>query len=224
MKTYAIIPAGGSGSRIGTAMPKQFIEINGREIIAYTLQVFNSSSLIDEIVVSTRVEYFEKIEKIKTENGFNKITAIVEGGAERQDSVFNGLKQLKCSADDLVAVHDAARPLLPQAVLTEAILKAKETQSIVVAIKAKDTLLKGAEKVDEYVDRENLYYAQTPQIFSYEILKTAFEKAASSRLTFTDESSIVLNAGHPVNIVEGSAFNFKVTTPDDVNFIKSILS
>lgn len=222
MRTVAIIPAGGSGSRSGYSVPKQFLKINGKELIAYTLEVFQKSKLINEIVVAVHSNFFDKMKKIKNKYGITKLKNIVEGGGERQDSVFNALSSLKLNATDLVVVHDAARPLLPQSVLTEAIKTAKAKGNALVCIKASDTLLKSSEKEFKYLDRSEIFYVQTPQIFQFGDLVIGFNKAYKHSFKGTDESSIMHFAGAKIFITPGSILNYKITTQDDIKILKQL--
>jgi len=216
MKTFAIIPAGGKGTRSSTEVPKQYLKFSGRELIAYTLEVFQKNHLVDEIIVSAEPTYFDLINKIKKKYKLTKLANVVEGGKERQDSVFNALKSINADNDDLVAVHDAARPLLPETILTKAIRTAKEKGNALVCLKARDTLLKGDQVVKEYVDRSEFYYVQTPQIFKYGDLMKAMKKAYEKNFIGTDESMLIKQLGIDINIVEGSMLNFKVTTATDI--------
>ncbi len=223
MKTVAIIPSGGIGSRILSSIPKQYVKVLGKELIAYTLQVFQNSNFIDEIIIPAQPSYFDLLNSIKEKFNLDKIVKIIEGGKKRQDSVSNGLKQLSLTDEDLVIVHDAARPLLSQELLEKSINEAKKYDSIVVAKKASDTLIKGGGIVGEYLDRTNIYYAQTPQIFRYKILLEAFKLANESNFLGTDESMLVKNANFDVRIVEGETTNFKVTTQSDLELLEHIL-
>ena len=215
MKIFAIIPSGGSGLRMNNPpclpdrqVPKQYIRINVKEIISYTLEVFQKCDLIDEIIISACKDYFDLLHTIKNNYSFSKISKIVEGGEERQHSVFNALKSINANDDDLIIVHDAVRPLLPRDILMKAIETAKISGSAVVAIKAKDTLVKGLGSVISYIDRQDIFYVQTPQIFHFRILMDAFIKAEKEEFIGTDESMLVQRAGNNVNIVSGSSFNF----------------
>jgi 2-C-methyl-D-erythritol 4-phosphate cytidylyltransferase len=227
MKTYAIIPAGGKGKRSGTKIPKQYLKINDKELIVYTLEVFQKNNLVDEIIISAESGYHKKLGSLVKKYKLSKVSLIVEGGKERQDSVYNALLSLSSpSSDDLIAVHDAARPLLPQTVLTNALMTAKKKGNAVVCIKAKDTLVKGKDKIEEYLNRNEVYYVQTPQVFRYKDLKKAMDAAYNENYYGTDESMLVhrilrINRiGVKINIVEGSVFNFKVTSKDDVEMLK----
>ncbi len=224
MKTIAIIPAAGIGKRIDSGVPKQFLKINGKEIIAYTLSVFQKNKLIDEIVVPAQREYFDLLNDIKRKYGFTKLVKIIEGGEERQDSVFAALKNSGAENTDFIAVHDAARPLLSQELLTKAIFEARKHNCIVTAIKARDTLIVGNGNVTDYLDRNKIYYAQTPQIFQYGILMEAMIKAEAGNFKGTDESMLVNKYSGKVKIVEGETINFKITTKPDLELFRQIIS
>jgi 2-C-methyl-D-erythritol 4-phosphate cytidylyltransferase len=223
MKTIAIIPSGGLGSRILSSIPKQYIKVLGKELIVYTLQIFQNCDLVDEIIIPAQPTYFNLLNEIKEKFRLNKISNIIEGGKERQDSVFNGIKQLKLNNNDLVIVHDAARPLLSTTLLENSIKAAKKYDSIVVAKKASDTLIKGNSHVEEYLDRTNIYYAQTPQIFRYKILNEAFEFAKKNNYYGTDESMLVKRANYNIKIIEGETINFKVTSQSDLQLLEQLL-
>lgn len=222
MTTMAIIPAGGKGLRSGSATPKQYLKVNGKEIIVYTLQTFHNNKLIDRIIIAAEPEYFNLLIKLIKKYKLNKVDLIVEGGNTRQDSVYNAVLSSGADANDVLVVHDAARALLPEAVLFKAILTAKKKGNALVCIKAKDTLIKGKSVVNEYLDRDEVYYVQTPQIFKYRDLQRAFRKAHNEQFVGTDESMLVKRTGKKVNIVEGSVFNFKITTKEDVELFKKL--
>jgi len=222
MKTFVIIPAGGKGKRGGTATPKQYLRFHGKELIVYTLEVFQRNNLVDEIIISAEQPYHTLLNKIAKDYNLTKISQLVEGGEERQDSVYNALMAMKADDGDLVAVHDAARPMLSDAILTKAINTAKEKGNALVCMKARDTLLKGDHIVKEYVDRSEIYYVQTPQIFRYKDLKKAMKKAYEKNFIGTDESMLIKELGIDINIVEGSMLNFKVTTMTDIEMFEKL--
>lgn len=224
MKKIVIIPSGGKGLRLGHEVPKQYIKIFGKELIAYTIDIFEKCSEIDSIVISAQKEFFDLLKNIIIENKFKKVIKIIEGGKERQDSVYNALSSLSANNEDLILVHDAARPLLPQKTLLNALQIAKEFDNVVVALKAKDTLLKGDNFVSDYLDRSDIYYAQTPQIFRFSVLKKSMEEAKSKNFVGTDESMLVHKSSHNVMIAEGSLFNFKVTTKEDLDMFTSLVN
>jgi 2-C-methyl-D-erythritol 4-phosphate cytidylyltransferase len=224
MKTIAVIPAGGKGIRSGTAAPKQYLKFNDKELIVYTLDIFQQNETIDEIVISAEGDYINFLNELKEKYNLSKISKVVEGGNTRQDSVYNALKSLAdIDDDDLIAVHDAARPLLPQNILLNAIDSAKQKGNALVCIKAKDTLIKGNKVVESYLDRDEVYYVQTPQIFPYSILMKAMKNAYKNNFVGTDESMLVRQIGEKVNIVEGSVYNFKITTADDIKLFEKLV-
>ena len=223
MSCIAIIPAGGKGFRSGFSTPKQYLKVNGKEIIVYTLQTFQKNKLINKILIAAEPEYFSLLLKLVRKYELNKVKLIVEGGSTRQQSVFNAVLASEAGDNDLLIVHDAARALLPSDVLTNAILTAKKSGNALVCIKAKDTLIKGKKSVDEYLNREEVYYVQTPQIFKYKDLYKALIKAEKENFIGTDESMLVKKIGKKVNIVEGSVFNFKITTKEDVELFKKLV-
>lgn len=222
MKTYAIIPSGGIGKRLESSLPKQYVKINGKELIAYTLEIFQKCKLIDEIIISAQPDFFSLIEKIKSTYNISKLSKIVEGGKERQDSVFNALKEIDGNDTDIIAVHDAARPLLPIPVLETALQTAKKFDNVIVATKATDTLVSGENFVNAYLDRSSTFHVQTPQISKFNILLDAMESAYNENYVGTDESILLYRASKKIKIVEGSFFNFKVTTQSDLDLFKII--
>lgn len=234
MNLFVVIPAGGKGKRSGTETPKQYLKFHGKELIVYTLEVFQKNNLVDEIIISAEKEYFPLLNEIKRKFNLTKISMIVEGGEERQDSVYNALKAIKTEGassddyarlnDDLILVHDAARPLLPDNILTKAINTAKEKGNALVCLKARDTLLKGDQLVSEYIDRSEMYYVQTPQIFKYGDLMKAMKKAYEKNFIGTDESMLIKELGIDINIVEGSMLNFKVTTATEIEMFEKLIA
>ena len=224
MKVITIIPAGGKGVRSGHDSPKQYLKVNDKELIVYTLEVFQKNKLIDEILVAAEPEYFDLLQNLKENYKLNKIVGVIEGGDSRQASVFNGIKSItNVSDEDLIVVHDAVRPLLPQSVLTNAIEEAKLKGNSLVCIKARDTLIKGVTFVQNYIDRDEVFYVQTPQIFPYSVMLKAMANANNSNFVGTDESMLVRQIGEKVNIVEGSVYNFKITTNDDIEMFKKLI-
>lgn len=225
MRIFTIIPAGGKGTRSGFNLPKQYLKINGKEIIAYTLEVFQNNRSVDEIIISADPLYFNLLNKIKKKHSLSKLTMLINAGKERQDSVYNGLMSLSASTGDLIIVHDAVRPLLSPTVLSRAIKTAGEKGNALVCIKSKDTLIHGKEIVDKYFDRDGVYYVQTPQIFEYSILKKAMAKAVKNKFLGTDESMLVQRLHiQKINIVEGSVFNFKVTSKEDIFLFSKLVT
>ncbi len=223
MKTIAIIPAGGIGKRSGFMVPKQYVKFNNKELIAFTLQVFQKNKHVDEIIVAASKEYFPLLQKIKKNYRLTKLKKIISGGKERQDSVFNALLAADAEGNDLVAVHDAARPLLPQEILTSAINTAKLKGNALVCLRPGDTLITGHQFVKSYLNREEIYYVQTPQVFKYQDLLMSMKKAQKNNFIGTDESILIKRLGKRIHIVEGSQLNFKITTKQDIQLFKQII-
>jgi len=223
MRTIAIIPAGGKGLRSGSATPKQYLKVNGKPIIVYTLQTFQKNKLVDKIIIVSEPEYFNLLIKLVKLYKLSKVELIVEGGKTRQDSVYNAVLSSGADDNDFLIVHDAARALLTEEVLTNAITTAKQKGNALVCIKAKDTLIKGKKTVDEYLNRDEVYYVQTPQIFKYCELQRALSRAQRENFIGTDESMLINRTGKKVHIVEGSVFNFKITTKEDVALLRKLV-
>jgi 2-C-methyl-D-erythritol 4-phosphate cytidylyltransferase len=224
MKVVAIIPAGGKGTRSGNATPKQYLKFNGKELIVYPLQTLQKCKFINEIIIAVESKYSPLLIKLKKKYKLTKVSKIVKAGKERQDSVFNALLSLSLDDRDFVVVHDAARALLPLPTLNNAIRCAKEKGNALVCLPAKDTLLKGKNWVETYVDRKNIFYVQTPQIFTFGTLKKAMLKAKKDKFLGTDESMLVKRSGEKINIVEGVSINFKITTKEDISLAKKLIS
>ena len=224
MNTLAIIPASGKGIRSGFSVPKQYLKFKEKELIVYTLEVFEQNDLIDEIIISVEEAYINLLHELKVKYNLKKLSKIVKGGKERQDSVFNALISIgSLSQEIMIVVHDAVRPLLPQHILSNAIKTAKQKGNALVCMKAKDTLGTGKNVVESFLDRDKTYYVQTPQIFPYRVLLRAMENARAKNIIGTDESMLVKEIGESVNIVEGSVYNFKVTSTDDIDMFEKLI-
>jgi 2-C-methyl-D-erythritol 4-phosphate cytidylyltransferase len=223
MEFTAVIPAGGIGSRSGLSLPKQFFRINGKELIAYTIEVFQNNDMIKNIIVAAPEDYFPLLEDCKIKYGLSKISLIVKGGEQRQDSVYNALVSGNFSNNDFIAVHDAARPLLSGELLTRVLEFAAKTGNAVLALKARDTLASGGAFIESYTRREQIHYIQTPQVFRYSDLRRAFDKAYEENFYGSDESMLVHRTGIKVNLIEGSYINFKITTPEDIELFNKLI-
>lgn len=203
MKIKVIIPASGSGVRFGGKIPKQFLKIKGKEIIAHTIEKFNSIKLIDEIIISTQPENFAKVSSIIKKYNFTKVKKIVEGGKRRQDSVYNALLASESGSDDLIIVHDAVRPFVSKGKIIEIIKEVMKEKCVILGLPVAETVkrVNGKKFVEETIDRNNLYSIQTPQAFQFDILKKSFQKAYKENFNGTDESSVVENAGYKVKVI-----------------------
>lgn len=224
MKTTAIILAAGSGSRMQSEIPKQFMELCGKPVIYYSLQAF-SQSTVDEIVLVTSEPYLPVCETIKKKYDFEKIAHIVIGGTERYLSVYNGL--LAAADADYVLIHDGARPLITPPVIEAAITQVMNCEACIVAVPAKDTIKIADESgmVTETPDRKRMWQVQTPQAFSAALLRQAYQGLFDAKDTaVTDDAMIVERYGnHKVSIVPGIYENIKITTPEDLLIAKVLL-
>ena len=219
MKTTAIIVAAGSGSRFNSETPKQFLNLAGKPVIVHTIERFEAAPSVDEIILvlaADRVTGFET-------NAFHKIKAVVDGGNSRAVSVFNGLNSVT-DDNSIVAVHDAARPLVTVDAIERTIEKAKHTGAACLVAPVTDTIksIRGAE-IAATLDRSHLRRALTPQVFKIEVLRKAFE-GVELDTTITDECFLVEKLGHPIAIVEGSSTNIKITHAEDLAFAEALLN
>ena len=223
-KTSAIIVAGGVGNRMNSDIPKQFLEVLGKPVIAYTINAISKCKDIDEIVLVTLPDYIVFCKDIVDEFQFSKVSKIVCGGATRQESVYNGLREMS-EDTDVVVIHDGARPLIEPDVIRESVLSALEFGCAAVGVKMKDTIK--VVDADGYIvstaDREKLWQVQTPQTFRKEIIKSLYEDASNSSKQFTDDCMLAESVGYRVKMIEGSYENIKITTPQDIFIMKGLL-
>lgn len=219
----AIIAAAGNGTRMGEGN-KLLIEILGRPVLAYTIEAFEMCELVDEIIIAAKEEDIVEYGKIIKDNDFQKVSKIILGGDERQDSVNNGLKEINEQCE-IVLIHDGARPLISPEVIEEAILQCVQHQAVVVGVPIKDTIKTINDDFDiiDTPDRNNLWIAQTPQVFSKDIIINAYEKAKEDGYISTDDSALVERLGIKIKMIEGEYQNIKLTTKEDVKIIESFL-
>ena len=216
-KVVAIIPAAGTGQRMGAGISKQFLHLNNKPILAHTLTVFEECVFVDSIIVAVHpaeIEYCRKeiVERFK----LKKVTGIIEGGEERQDSVRNALYSA-CKSYDIAVIHDSVRPFVSQLIIKRSIDAAEKNGASVVCVPVKDTIKEVSEGyVIRTFDRKRLWAVQTPQTFKMEIIKTAHDRALKNSIKTTDDASLVEMMGYKVKIVEGSYDNIKITTPEDL--------
>ncbi|MCG6534475.1 MAG: 2-C-methyl-D-erythritol 4-phosphate cytidylyltransferase [Syntrophales bacterium LBB04] len=197
MKTVAIIPAGGSGRRLKAGMAKQYLLLNKLPVLVHALKVFEQAVIINEIIVVVPESdiKFVQDELIK-KNDLKKVTNVIAGGAERQDSVRNGLVAIddKC---DIVLVHDGVRPFVTQEMISRVVKAAKESQAASIGVKVKDTIKETQDTgfVVKTVPRQNLWLTQTPQAFHFDILQKAYAAVARDNYYGTDDASLVERIG-----------------------------
>ena len=226
MKVIAIIPSAGLGGRISSSaskkslLPKQFLKISGKEILIHTLEKFEKAKSIDEIIISSGKDQMKLAEKLVEKHKLRKVAKIVAGGKERQHSVYNAFQNVIAASSDLICVHDAVRPFISSIEIDEMISFAKKYKSVIAAVKANDTIKTGKYYVSKTLDRSKIWLVQTPQVFSFEILNRAFEKAWTENFIGTDEASIVERIGKRVYFFEIKGENRKITTTADLDYAR----
>jgi 2-C-methyl-D-erythritol 4-phosphate cytidylyltransferase len=224
----AIIPAAGSGTRLGGSTPKQFLLLAGIPIIFHTLLRFETCPEIDAVAValpvSQLVEFGEEISK----RDFQKPFHLVPGGRERSDSILNALEAIAGLSPEIVIVHDAVRPFVSTRQISNVIARAREVGAAILALPATDTI-KEVENglITRTLDRRKIYRAQTPQAFRYDLLRQANEAARAAFVPsewMTDDSLLVERLGAPIAVVEGSPDNLKITTPEDFKLAERMMT
>ena len=218
----AVVPAAGNSTRMG-GENKMLMLLDDVPVLVHTLRALDLSPWIQEIVVATREEDLVRIAQLCRDAGLQKPTKVVRGGETRTESVL--LAAMETSADtEYIAVHDGARPLVSQAVIEAAVIKAMETGAAVAAVPAKDTMkLVVNGQIRETLPREQVYHMQTPQVFDASLLKAALQAAVTAHAALTDDASAVERLGKAVAVTEGSYENLKITTPEDVAMAEAIL-
>lgn len=225
MKSSVIICAAGVGKRMKSKVAKQYIELKGRPILAHTIETFEKSDDISEIVIVTGKNDIEYVSRdIVEKYGFKKVKTVTAGGEERQHSVYNGLKAV--SADtDIVLIHDGVRPFIGSEFIHNIIAETKIHKACVLGVKVKDTIkvCDSGGYVVSTPERATLWCAHTPQVFEYGIIMKAYESAFNDGVLGTDDSMLVERIGIKVKMVEGSYSNIKITTPEDLYMGENII-
>lgn len=224
----AMVLAGGSGTRMGIEIPKQFIEVEGKPLIIHTIESFQKNSSIDAIVMVCRSDYREKLTEWIDKYKLTKVKFIADNGDTRQLSVKNGLKAISgaVKADDVILIHDGARPLITDDIINRNIDGVKEFGAVNTVIPCTDTLVisKGGKSLEGVADRSIHYQCQTPQSFKYEVIIKAHRFAEEGGIdSATDDCQLVSKMGHNVHLVEGSKLNFKVTTREDLMILEAVI-
>jgi 2-C-methyl-D-erythritol 4-phosphate cytidylyltransferase len=216
----AIVPAAGLGTRMGADTPKQFLELGGVPLIVFTLRRLAACSAITDFFISTRADDVAALEAMVAKAALGRPARVVHGGDTRQQSVANALAQVD-PATEIVLVHDAVRPF----VTLQQIAEARARGAAILGIPAIDTvkevkrasLPEDVALISATIPRERIVLAQTPQVFSYPLLRDAFKKAEQDGITASDEAAVVERFGHDVFVVLGSERNIKITRPADMD-------
>ena len=220
----AIIVAAGKGTRMGANVDKLWLEVAGRPVIAHTWRQFNDADCVDEIILVVRDGMQPHFTELAEKYHFQKPFRLVVGGAERQDSVWNGLLVISLRSE-IVAIQDAARPCTSADLIAATIAAARETGAAVAAQPVTDTIKETADgkNISRTVDRSKLWSVQTPQTFRVEVIRRAISTAREKGLNLTDDTAACELIGQPVQLVKAATPNPKVTVPADLPFIESLL-
>jgi 2-C-methyl-D-erythritol 4-phosphate cytidylyltransferase len=220
----AIIVAAGKGTRMGTQVDKLFLELDGCPIAAHTWRRFEEAECIDELLLVVREGMQTAFAELAEKQRFRKKHAIVAGGKERQDSVWNGLEALSPSAE-IVAIQDAARPCTSPALIAATVAAARETGAAVAAQHVTDTIKESRDGrlIERTLDRSRLWAVQTPQTFRVEIIRRALSAVRQRGLLVTDDTAACELIGQPVQLVLSTQPNPKVTRPEDLPCVEALL-
>lgn len=225
-KCTAIVLAAGQGKRMGTKVQKQYLEIQGKPVLYYSLATFESSNIVDKVILVVgdgQEEYCET--EIVSKYGFRKVKSIVTGGRERYHSVWSGLNQI--AEDGIVFIHDGARPFLTEEMLQRAYESVLENKACVLGMPVKDTIKISDEAnfAKETPERKYVWQVQTPQVFDVALIKEAYARLMENENdTITDDAMVVETMlGYRVKLVEGSYKNIKITTPEDLQIAEMFL-
>ncbi len=212
--------AGGSGMRMGSALPKQFLEIDGKALIIYALEKFIAFDPSIEIILVLGNNYYNYWESARLKADFHFPVKIATGGKTRFHSVKNGIGLLE--GDALVGIHDAVRPLVSVATIGRVYAAAKEFGSAIPTIPLKESVREHKSEKSRPLNRSEIRIVQTPQVFRSSVLRKSYE--TEYKEDFTDDASVVENAGFELQLVSGDEFNLKITTPEDLEIAKILLT
>jgi len=226
MSISVIIAASGSGQRLGGHKPKQFQLLGGRPVLAHTLLAFERLDIIDEIIIAAPVEYTAHTWDITARYGFSKVREVVPGGANRAESIYAALKKLHKDTN-IVLIHDGVRPFVSEETIKSVVRTAEIYGAAVAGIPLTDTI-KEVSRTGHVVatpDRQRFWQVQTPQGFTYDMIKNAYAQGEKDDIlvTATDDSILVERLGHGVKMVEGHPGNIKITTREDLLLSEMLL-
>ncbi len=215
IEATALVPAAGRGRRLGKEANKAFVSVAGKPILAHTLAVFETCKAVRDVVLVVGEREIEAAGELVDRFGFAKVSAVVAGGGERQDSVRSGLEHVRSS---VVAIHDAARPFVTSDIIVRSIERALEMGACIAAVPVIDTIKRARPDgcVGKTIDRGALFAVQTPQTFRTELIRLAHGRAHTEGVYATDDAALVERLGEKVSIVDGSYENVKITTPADL--------
>ena len=219
MKKYIIIVAGGSGSRMGSATPKQFLELLGLPILMHTLKKFQKSIADGEIILALPEKEQSTWQSLCEKHHFDVSHQIVSGGESRFHSVQNALQKVK--EKSIVAIHDGVRPLVSKTVINNCIQSAEKFGAAIPTLPMQDSIRKISDNGSQIADRSQFVLVQTPQCFQSEVILTAYQQEYQN--SFTDDASVVEQLGHKIYLVKGNKENIKITTPEDLKMAEALV-
>jgi 2-C-methyl-D-erythritol 4-phosphate cytidylyltransferase len=220
----AIIAAAGTGSRMASDRPKQFLQLAGTPIICHTLAPFEQCDSIHEVIVVLQSEEAAAFLTLAGKRGLRKLSRVVPGGTTRADSVQRGLMAIRPATAGLVVVHDGVRPFVTVEEIESVVAVAESNGAAILVAPVTDTIKQvSGTSIATTLDRTQLRRALTPQCFRYELLRKAFEQADVNDPSLTDESALVEKIGVPVTMIEGNSRNIKITTPQDLLIAEALL-
>jgi 2-C-methyl-D-erythritol 4-phosphate cytidylyltransferase len=219
LKEYAIIVAGGKGTRIKSSIPKQYLELCGLPVLMHTLNAFYQYSSAITVILVLPKDDFSRWEELRAQYKFDKPSILQEGGGTRFQSVRNGLQ--KISGEGLVAIHDGVRPLVSSDIIGASFRLAAVHQSAVASVRLKESLRMTDQDKTKAVDRSRFRLIQTPQTFLVSLIRQAYEVREVESLT--DDASVAELAGHSISLFEGSYENIKITTPEDLVVAEALI-
>ncbi|WP_186576201.1 2-C-methyl-D-erythritol 4-phosphate cytidylyltransferase [Aquibacillus kalidii] len=223
MEYFAIVLAAGQGKRMKAGENKQFITLEGKPLIIHTLTNFMADDWCKEIILVTNPNELERMSELLHQYSLGDRVKLIQGGKERQESVYNGLLHIK-SRDNIVLIHDGARPFVKKEQLHALAVAVKESHAALLAVRVTDTIKQQRGDALTTLDRSSLWAAQTPQGFQLGLILDAHVRALEESFLGTDDASLVERSGNPVQIVEGSYQNIKLTTPEDIERAKTFLN
>ena len=220
-----IIACAGSGKRMKVEKNKILLEVQGKSILQYTCEKFTSCEKIDEIILVVAKHDLTVVEQLAKKIIHNKLYKVVVGGSERQYSINNALQAVDVKSE-IVLIHDAARPMIKVETINKLIKEVEKSSCAIVGVRVKDTIKIADENkvVSKTPNRDYLWSIQTPQGFKLDIIKTAYQRAQQEGFLGTDDASLVERLNIAVKVVEGEYTNLKVTTPEDLKIIESLLN
>jgi 2-C-methyl-D-erythritol 4-phosphate cytidylyltransferase len=220
-QNYVIIVAGGSGTRMQSAVPKQFLLLNGKPVLMHTAEAFYNSKTKPEIILVLPSSFHAYWMQLCKEHNFSIPHQLVNGGETRFHSVKNGLDSINDDIEAVIAVHDAVRPLTSTQIIDESFTYAAKHGNAITAVKSRDSVRQFNNSTSTHLLRDEIYLVQTPQTFQSVQIKKGYLQPYNAK--FTDDASVIEQAGFPIHLIEGSYQNIKITFPEDIAIAELVM-